>query len=290
MKKLDLLACTVLAFTLISCAPDHGSKYQAGSAAHPLLESEGEWTIVEEETQISPDQMHMQARTQVDPGQQVADADRYTDHYRAADLNEDTRYRVLRLEKRVDTMDRDFKQLLPPLKKLIVPGDDLGPAIGDIESRRASVTSTPPITERKVETTIMQAPPAKLTPVPAGPAPDVVSPAAPGAPTITDIRSGEHAGKTRLVLDTNGPVSYKYDVDNNEKLLLIELGNAGLAAPVQKNFGNSAFLKSYTAQTSGGGVTLAVELKKPAKILNAAALKPEGAQGNHRVFFDIGAP
>ncbi|MGQ0526897.1 MAG: AMIN domain-containing protein [Alphaproteobacteria bacterium] len=303
MKPIYLLTCTALAaLSLASCSPDRGTNYEPGGSSQALLESEGSWTIVEEQTETPPDQMHMNARSQVNPSQEVADADQYTEHFQPADLNEDTRYRVLRLEKRVDGIDNNFKQLLPPLKKLIVPGDELGTAINDIEARQDMQDLTPKITEKIVKTDYISTPPAKsmnTAPVimqmptaqkPVATAAPTPMPAIAGGTSIMNIRSGEHAGKTRLVLDANGPVTYKYDVDNNEKLLLIELTNVVLSAPMQKGFGNSAFLKSYTAQANGSNVTLAIELKQGVKVLSAAALPPGPENTNHRVFFDIGAP
>jgi hypothetical protein len=294
MHKIPFLTCTALVLALTGCSPDRGT-YQTDSSAQNLLEAEGQWQIVEDETETPPDQQHMQAREQVNPLQQVAEADVYTDHYQPADLNEDTRYRVLRLEKRVDGMDRDFKQLLPPLKKLIVPGDELNVAIADIESRQAQESPMPEINERIIVTDYTKQPGSLQNSAPSVTVPVITpaseaTPAAPmNGPTITDIRVGEHSGKTRLVLDASGPVTFKYDLDNNEKLLLIELTGAGLSAPAQKNFANSAFLNAYTAQANGNGITLALELKKPAKIMSSATLAPDGANTQYRVFFDIGA-
>jgi len=105
---------------------------------------------------------------------------------------------------------------------------------------------------------------------------------------VRALRTGEHPGKTRLVLDLTGESKYRADIDNEENLLLIELSDAGWSAASQKLM-NHPLIKGYSTQAApNGGTILALELKKPVKILGSSALKPNAQYGN-RIYLDIAA-
>lgn len=111
-----------------------------------------------------------------------------------------------------------------------------------------------------------------------------------GATSVRGVRIGEHGSKTRIVLDLAGASKpdFKYDIDNAEKLLLVELAGtawSGAATGAPK----SPLIQSWAAQgTPSGGAALAVQLKKGARILSSEYLKPEGSSPA-RIVLDIAA-
>ena len=101
------------------------------------------------------------------------------------------------------------------------------------------------------------------------------------------MRVGEHPGKTRMVFDMTGASSYRYDLDNAENLLVLEIANAGWAAAATQNFTKSPIIQSYSTQAmDGGGTRVIMQLKRAANVAYEAVLKPEGANG-HRLVIDL---
>jgi len=84
---------------------------------------------------------------------------------------------------------------------------------------------------------------------------------------VMDIRVGEHPDKTRVVLDVRGKSSFTTDLDNQEKILVIEIPEAGWNAKPQMTFADSPTIASYSVQKSGDhGTRLVITLKKSAVI------------------------
>jgi hypothetical protein len=139
-------------------------------------------------------------------------------------------------------------------------------------------------------TTTAQAPPAPLVPTPAPAAAQPVPAPVAGAPAVTAIRIGEHPGKTRIVLDLSAKTDFTADLDNAEKILVIELPNAGWSAAMQKAFSSSPLLISYdvTAANGGKGSLLALKLKADASILYKDSMPADSGSG-HKIVIDIGA-
>ena len=104
---------------------------------------------------------------------------------------------------------------------------------------------------------------------------------------VSQVRFGEHGDKTRLVLDTTGAVSFNYDLDNGEQILMVELPGAGWNAMTQSQFASSPLIASYNALPDGqGGTQLAVQLRRPAQVLWAQSIPPAAGKGS-RVVIDI---
>lgn len=304
-----LFALLVSSAVLLGCTTTSTAQRTYGHGeAENVLQADGPYKIVEDENGTTPEQQHQNAHSQVDPAK-GSNSEAYTSHTTPDDLNGDTRRRVLRLEHKVAGLDRDFKKLLPPLSEILVSDQKLDQTIQDIQTSQAQdaqtdqgVVDLPPLSEsaRPLTTETVSTPAAVSKPValkaPAKTArekekgketPKISAPEGKGPRRVSAIRVGEHPGKTRLVLDVDGPVKQSYDIDNGEHLLLIELPGAAWGAADKKTFGKSPLLKSYTAQPSqNGGTALAVELAKPAKVTSSGLLPPAGSAG-YRVFFDL---
>ncbi len=110
-----------------------------------------------------------------------------------------------------------------------------------------------------------------------------------GANSVKGVRVGEHGAKTRVVFDLTGGAKpeFKYDIDSTEKLLVVEMPGSnwtGAATGTPK----SPMIESWAAQeTPSGGSTVAIQLKKGARVLSSEYLKAEGTSPA-RLVMDIG--
>lgn len=300
------LACAALlvsACNTSNLVPRGGETAKAGSSEH-LLQAEGSWAMVEENPGTDPAKLHSQAKTKVDPSnlkpkQHLPDRDLKMAMNHSPAQGQDVNYRLIRVERDVQGLRDDFKKLLPPLSSLIVADKNLDKTIEDIEAKNAMEPASGMV-EMKVPATKATGAPMRMAgaaayqPVSAQPAPESVVPvqsetaASAGANMVSNIRLGEHPGKTRLVLDLSGSSPYKVELDNTEKLLLVQIPGAGWSAQQQKSLSSHPLIASYTAQPAGsGGTTLAIELKKPIKITSESALPPNATYQNHRIFMDL---
>lgn len=270
--------------------------------AETLLAAEGSWRMVEEEPQVSPVSNHMKARVQVDPTDQKS-VRRYAS--RGPAPAEDVHIRVLRLERQVSSLRRDFARLLPPLSSLIISDAQLDATIREITQAQQMNEDWEPASGQPTALNTIQKPRQKpasrtragkdtksiVSNIASGidSSDDAGTDAArtDGSAAVKNVRVGSHPGKARLVLDLSAPGQYRANIDNNENLLLVDLPNLAWTAEMQKQFGRNPLVRSYTAQPSNGGTLLAVELKKPSRILKSTALGPNPTYGHHRIVLDL---
>lgn len=117
------------------------------------------------------------------------------------------------------------------------------------------------------------------------PAPAELQP--PASLRATSLRLGEHADKTRIVIDLSGPVTYRHDLDNDEKILVIEMEKAAWSGPASQNV-SSPLVQSWSTQAmEGGGTRLILVLKHDTSVMQASLLKPEGANTQFRLMVDL---
>ncbi|MCB9983531.1 MAG: hypothetical protein H6861_07665 [Rhodospirillales bacterium] len=104
---------------------------------------------------------------------------------------------------------------------------------------------------------------------------------------VQGVRLGEHADKTRLVLDLDAPGDFEFDLDNAQNLLVISLPGTAWSTASERVFNNSKVLRAYAAKPSQtGGSVVAVKLRGPSKVLGSAKLG-KNAAGMHRIFLDV---
>lgn len=115
------------------------------------------------------------------------------------------------------------------------------------------------------------------------------TPPAFNVPAIKNVRFGEqNNGKSRLVIDITDSRTFSYEIDNNEKILVLEIpGTVWNAGPVTRNVQDSPLVESMATTPDGqGGTRIVFQLKDQAKILWSQAIPPAGSQG-HRIVFDL---
>lgn len=123
-------------------------------------------------------------------------------------------------------------------------------------------------------------------PMPVKHTPKKASPSNSGT-TVKGIRFGKYKGRDRVVLDLSKNADFRYDLDNNEKLLIVELPKASWSTQMAKQIKNSSAIASYTAQPGiNGGTQLIFSLKKAVRVSQARPLPPNSQYG-HRIFMDI---
>jgi hypothetical protein len=161
------------------------------------------------------------------------------------------------------------------------------PATADQVIAPSSTANSAPLPLGPAATEPVTPPPAPA-PVPAAKAP-VSKPVAPVTDglRVTDIRFGEHPGKTRIVLDVSAATSFTADLDNNEHILVIEMPDAGWAAALNKIPAAHKLIASYKTQALGDkGTLLILSLKKDSSLLYKGTMKSADGKGI-RIILDL---
>ncbi len=204
----------------------------------------------------------------------------------------DPEARFERVENAVLGLIKEFETLRPSIIRLVAVESDIQDLITqldvllqeDIRPQTSPIALTPPLMPAahasNHHVNAAKAAPTPITP-PATPS------AQPNATLIKDLRIGQHAHKSRIVLDINKETPYTIDLDNAERFLVIELPTATWTRATQKTF-NSPLLSSYSVEqlNNGQGSRIVIYLKKSTTILEKMALKP-GSNPNFRLFIDL---
>jgi N-acetylmuramoyl-L-alanine amidase len=130
---------------------------------------------------------------------------------------------------------------------------------------------------------VAESPPARPPPETAIP-----PPATPAGLVATGLRLGEHADKTRIVIDVTGSVTYRHDLDNSEKFLVIELDNAGWSG-VTNQVLSSPLVQSWSTQAleNGKGTRIILVLSRATDVIYEDLLPPESGSSNYRLVIDL---
>jgi hypothetical protein len=210
--------------------------------------------------------------------------------------------RIAKLEQSVQMLQSDYQRIMPAFASLNTTNERIQVLLDELETQGKvpASASAKPVTiaaptpamkiaaseeeQSMVEPALVK--PAASAPVVAPAAapvqPDAATPAA-GKPVpidtgVTAVRIGEHANKTRIVFDlsANTKPAFTYDLDNAEKLMLVELPSASWAGK-ETGKPNSPLVAGWAVQkTVSGGSAVAIQLKKDARLLSTEFLKAEG--------------
>ena len=242
-----------------------------------VMSAEQHMTMTQEpETVVVTDPALMQRMNRLESQMGGLDANVSGLESDVAGLQADMTQAKPRLEK-IDSMERHFRQLSLELDRInntygVAPTAPAPKPASKAEKaapkpKPVQAKPLPPVAEKKAATA-----PAK---------------AASGPLKVQQVRVGEQAGgKTRIVLDTTAAAKINYDIDNGEKILLIEVPDAAWAAQQAQTLKNGGLVSSYKAESDGAGSRLIVQLKGPAQVTGTSRLNPEKGAG-HRVFLDL---
>lgn len=188
--------------------------------------------------------------------------------------------RMTKLENDMAMMKNDMSQLAMTYNGLMTTNDRIDSLLTKLEEDQAKAPA--PVVEKADLMPLVKAD----TPPPKKTADKPVS--LPKETTIMGVRLGEHPDKTRMVLDWSKLGDVRTDLDNAEKLLLITLSETAWDAKAVVAGLSSPLVAGWAVQDDGKGKTLAVQLKKPVKILSVGKLKAEGGKPA-RVIIDLAA-
>lgn len=197
---------------------------------------------------------------------------------RDIDGMEPASFRIKTLEREIDQLTRRFMDLQNNLYGDIYSQADMPK---DIKTKAAKARPKEIVGE-KVELS----PPTRSVKETPKKAPVKTSPASTGYPTVLGVRIGEHADKTRIVLDIRGSSTPRYDVDNDTGLLTIEVPGLTWSAPATGKAHATSVISGYSATPTDSGTIVAVSLKRNTSIadfmtLGATRSKPA------RLVFDL---
>lgn len=115
--------------------------------------------------------------------------------------------------------------------------------------------------------------------------PDTPEPPVHAGPVVTTVRTGlQPKGITRIVLDLSGPTPHHSDLDNEEKLLLVEMPEAGWSTAPNGTFADAPLLVSWTTEPlpDGKGTRLVLQLRDKVEIVSDSSLN-----GPARIVLDL---
>ncbi len=247
----------------------------------------------------------------------------------AEDIRDQNR-RFGRLENAVIEIRRDLDAMMPAISRLIAVEKDIQDLIAQLEillyedsrssAARASAPDRSPapvaasghapvplqqsaespapspsvqdaLASTAVSSPPRQQPPAQdVQPARQASPPPVPAASAAGTP-VRQMRIGEHGDKTRIVLDTGGSVSYRYDVDNHENLMIVELDGVAWQGQQSWSSQSAPLVTAYSVQPGQGGqpTRLVVQLRHDASVIKDMMLPPNDTP-YHRLVIDLKSP
>lgn len=125
-----------------------------------------------------------------------------------------------------------------------------------------------------------KAPPPKKPPTPAKTYKDTVG---------VGLRVADHKDKTRVVIDLNRKTPHTIDLDNNEKILIVELPEARWVGNKEHKFVSSPVLSKLEVEpiNNGAGSLIIFTLKKSTQIKQKNILAADKKHPYHRIYFDL---
>lgn len=111
-----------------------------------------------------------------------------------------------------------------------------------------------------------------------------------GGSAVTGFRTGEHPGRTRVVLDVDGIPKFKTAFQRNNSVLVVNLPGSAWRTIAKRQFFSHPLIKTYETKPDGrGGANLILNLKRPGKLLMKTAMPPNQVYNTHRIVLDLAA-
>ena len=193
--------------------------------------------------------------------------------------------RLTALESRIGTLESDMNTAKPILKKVEVIERQFKSLSLNLDHINSETNAAPTNAMNEIKTPIVSK--AKEAPKPK--TVKNTSTVKNAAPAVTNVRFGsKNNSSTRIVLDATRPVKITTDLDNNEKILVLDIKGLDWKTAMNKSALGSPLIQSYTAQKTTNGSRLILQLKKPVTLGNPQSLNPEKDMG-HRGFIDLTA-
>lgn len=277
-RKFLILFMSATLIALNACSPKQDSKVL------PSLEGAAE------ENSVS----YIDKRTPKEPQNPPPQSDLNPKNMFGSSLRSDEE-RLDRLERVVQDMRNEFNSVQPSIRRLMAIEGDMSNIITELRKINNTQPAAPKTNFNNARTPqVLSAPPpaqtatpkAQVTPPKTKASPQFEPPAANGRQGIYGVRLGEHSGRTRIVLDSAEKPSFNVDIDNNEKIMVIDLPQSQWNAAMAGTLNKSNFISSYKVEKAGDGHMLIMQLKKPAK-LSYEKLLPSNNGAGYRLVLDL---
>jgi len=261
-------------FTLGGCQTLDGTSNSATSsdyvneaAMQDLEASSGD------ERALSPLEQHMKARGDVDPVH-VNRKNRFSktvDEYRQEQLAKAS----------APTEPKAFKIESDPIKKQEQAKSYVETILAKHKARQDSL--------KKSDSTINRVDPdtnaeRKVIP-PSKPAPIIVANSNMRS-QVSDVRIGQHPGKTRIVIDVSDKSQFQTSFEDNDKVLVVSLPGTSWGAEAKTRAAGQSLVAGYDAANIGSGAVVKIMMNAPATLAYQKAIKPSGTRG-HRIVLDV---
>ncbi len=191
----------------------------------------------------------------------------------------DERVTVLRNE--VVRLQAEVDALRPHMQKVDVIDQQLKQIAGELNriDGKYGLAETPKPTPQKAKAKPIKKPVKKAS------TPSQSMKVTGGEKEVGRVRFGKVGNATRVVLDLGAPAKFTTDLDNEEKLLIIELPNTKYNAKAQGS--GLGVVKNYNGETASDGTAQVIlQLNSAVKISESHSLPPNGPYG-HRVYLDL---
>ncbi|MGE4313455.1 MAG: FimV family protein [Pseudobdellovibrionaceae bacterium] len=105
-----------------------------------------------------------------------------------------------------------------------------------------------------------------------------------GQAVLNGLRFINDKGVTQAIIDTGVEASYTTDLDNTEKLLVVEL--KGIKAGSVKSGKGKGLISSYSVQPTNDGARIIYQLNGSSRIVKMGKMMPAGSYG-HRILLSL---
>jgi hypothetical protein len=215
----------------------------------------------------------------------------------AAPLNQDIQVNQLNndqgaINHALGTDDRNFRGPQPGEQQSLTPSAP--PVVATDQPLRIA----PPPPPMAAPGPVAKAPPPHIPPPPRAapleptdnippPVPQTSNPPPSGQPQLALIRMADSAGKTRIVMEAAGSMTYTSDLDNRENILTL-IFPQGTCVDVGTLAFHSGLVKSVTqTPQDSNGFILAFILNRATKIIDQGVIPPNADNPRYRIWIDL---
>ncbi|MFK7839837.1 MAG: hypothetical protein AB8B83_05845 [Bdellovibrionales bacterium] len=103
---------------------------------------------------------------------------------------------------------------------------------------------------------------------------------------VTDVRIGQHPGKTRIVIDLSDVARFQTSLKEDNKILSVKLPSVSWAVNDAVNVNGGGLVRAYKAEDNTHGSSVEFVLGASSRIAYQKAFKPAEGRGN-RIVLDL---
>lgn len=195
-----------------------------------------------------------------------------------------------RLENAVQDIHTNFNDIKPSIQRLVSVEKDLQDLMDQLD---ILLRNEPSAARQNTPINITPAQPAATKPVTQKTAPKKITKTKTlpkvdrSKAHIHAIRFGDHAGKTRLVIETTQNLKYSASLDQSENLLMLSFDKGSVEFNPADLSKKSKLVNAVTTTSEGSGSLIIIELAKASDLIKQGRIKPNKDNAYHRIFIDL---